>query len=275
MKGDSHVGKKLAVLSISLLLAACTKPSIDTSSDEAMKASVAKVRESLPESKRAEFDQALQVLAFNQLDFASLFKDGMTGTSTTLDNVKSTLNGRTGEQVIDEAGKIVAERRTKEREQALAEIEELQTKKASSEVAKAQLTKFEVTRSKFYKRQRDFLGNQPVIELTVRNGTSSAVSRAYFLGTLASPGRSVPWIKDTFNYEISGGLEPGEEARWTLAPNMFSDWGKVNAPADAVFTAEVERLDGADSKALYSTQDFTEEDEERLTKLTREFGPSK
>jgi hypothetical protein len=106
----------------------------------------------------------------------------------------------------------------------------------------------------------------------VRNGTDKAVARAYFEGTIASPDRSVPWHKDTFNYSISGGLEPGEQATWNLAPNMFSDWGKIDAPSDAVFTVTVERLDGADGEPIYSTTEFGEYERERLEQLKKEYG---
>jgi hypothetical protein len=266
------VSKKLVSLTILvLLLGACSKPTIDTSSDERMKASVAKVRESLPETQRAQFDKALQVLMFSRLDFATLIKDGANGTSTSLDQAKSSLSGKTAAQVIAEADTILASRKAKEREQALGEIKELEGKQASAEAAKRELTKFEISRSRFYKHHRDFLGEESVIELTVRNNTGHAISRAYFMGTLASPNRSVPWIRDGINYEIPGGLEPGEEAKWSLAPNMFSDWGKATAPDDAVLTVQVERVDGADGKPLFSTRDFTEKDAERLTKLKFEF----
>lgn len=33
---------------------------------------------------------------------------------------------------------------------------------------------------------------------------------------------------------------------------MLSDWGRVDAPDDAVFTVTAERLDGPDEKALFS-----------------------
>ena len=65
------------------------------------------------------------------------------------------------------------------------------------------------------------MGKEPMIELTVKNGTSETVSCAYFEGAIASPGRSVPWYKDTSNYEIQGGIEPGETATWELAPNQL------------------------------------------------------
>ena len=46
-------------------------------------------------------------------------------------------------------------------------------------------------------------------------------------------------------------LEPGESADWNLAPNMFSDWGKVEELDDMVFTVTTTRLDGADGEALF------------------------
>lgn len=223
------IKKILGLALIVVLIAGCSDPKIDASSDESMKASVQKVRESLPESKRGDFDEAMKVLAFSKIDMKDLFTQGATGVGNLEGKVKESLSGKTGEQVIAEAARIQAERKERERQQALEEIRELETKRAKSESARDELKKFQVIRSRFYLRKQEFMGKQPIIELTVKNGTEQAVSRAYFEGTIASPDRSVPWHKDTFNYSISGGLEPGEEATWNLAPNMFSDWGKVRA----------------------------------------------
>jgi hypothetical protein len=186
--------------------------------------------------------------------------------------MRDALNGKTAEQVLAQAEQIQAERKAREKEQALAEIRELVAKRDKAEQAEQQLDKFQVVRSRFYMRERQYLGKQPIIELTVKNGTDQAISRAYFSGTIASPDRSVPWHEDQFNYSISGGLEPGEEATWTLAPNSYSDWGKVDAPADAVFTVLVEKLDGPDGEVLYSTRDFSERDRNRLAELKKQYG---
>lgn len=58
--------KMLVVLTIVLL--ACAAPKIDTSSDEAMKRSIERVRQSLPEAKRAEFDNAVRHLALADVE---------------------------------------------------------------------------------------------------------------------------------------------------------------------------------------------------------------
>lgn len=259
------------IAALAFFMAGCSDPKIDASTDEAMKASSQKVRESLPDSKRAEFDEALQVLAFSQIDMKDLFTEGATGAGSLESKMRSALDGKTAEEVIAEAERIKAERHARERTQALEEIRELEEKRQISVEAREELKKFEVLRSRFTMREREFMGKQPIIELTVKNGTSSPVSRAYFEGTIASPNRSVPWLKDTFNYSISGGLEPGEEATWSLAPNMFSDWGKVDAPADAVFTVTVERLDGPDGEALYSVRGFGEREAQRLSELKSRY----
>jgi len=255
-----------------LFLMGCSDPTIDASSDESMKESIDKVRDSLPESERKEFDDSIQILAFSQIDMKDLFAAGATGAGNLEGKVRDSLDGMTAEQVISEADRVRAERKARERQQALEEIKELEKRRKQAEHAETELEKFEVVRSRFYMREKQYGREQPVIELTVRNGTDKAVARAYFEGTLASPDRSVPWHEDTFNYSIPGGLEPGEEAEWQLAPNMFSDWGNIDAPADAVFTVTVEQIDGADGDPLYSTRDFRESDMERLNKLKQEFG---
>jgi hypothetical protein len=51
---------------------------------------------------------------------------------------------------------------------------------------------------------------------------------------------------------------------------MFSDWGKVRPPADAVFTVVVERLDGADGEPIFDARAFDESDAKRLTALLKE-----
>lgn len=274
------------ILILITILAGCSDPKIDASSDESMRASVAKVRKSLSDQKQKEFDEAMQqIIAFNMLDMEDVFKQGVTGANDMEGvfkqsatgflklegKIRQSLNGKTAKQVIAEAERIRAESKERERKQALEEIRELESKRVKSEKAREELKKFQVIRSRFYLHEQEFMGKQPIIELTVKNGTSQAVSHAYFEGTIVSSNRSVPWHKDTFNYSIPGGLEPGEEATWNLAPNMFSDWGKADAPMDAVFTVTVEQLDGPDGKTIYSAREFTKNDRERLSELKKQY----
>jgi len=267
--------KKLLISFIIIFVFASTgysQPRFDTSSDEKMKASIAKVRESLPENRRHEFDEALEITLFSQVDLQNLFVAGATGVNVVEAKIKQSLNGKTAQEIIAQSAQIKKERKEAERRQVLSEIKELEKKQIKAQKDKDELAKFQIIRSRFYKKELEFIGGQPIIELTVKNGTQYPISRAYFKGILATPGRSIPWLKDDFNYSIPGGLEPGEEATWELWQNMFSRWGHVEMHDDAIFTVEVEQLDGADNKALFSIKDFSERDMERLAELKKIVG---
>ncbi|WP_312960102.1 DUF6694 family lipoprotein [Stutzerimonas nitrititolerans] len=253
------------------ILTGCGEPKLDGSSEQALQQSVEKVSSKLEPGKQSEFKEALQVIAFSKMDLGALMKgeqtpDGVAG------QMFSELDGKTVDEVIAKAAAIKVERAAREKEQALKEIAELEALAMKAEEAKAQLAKFVVSRSRFFLRDREYsYRKEPIIELAVRNGTEHPISRAYFKGTISSPGRSIPWLVKDFNYTISGGLEPSEAQEWVLAPNMFSDWGKVDAPEDALFTVEVVRLDGPDSKALFDARGLSDTQAARLQKLKAQY----
>lgn len=151
-------------------------------------------------------------------------------------------------------------------------LEELRNRKAEFDKKLAALRSFRVVDASFTKTENSIGMAEPLIELTVQNDTDFPVKRAYFRGVFASPGRSVPWLDDTFNYEIPGGVEPGEKTTWQLAPNMFSDWGKVEIRPEAKFTVTVIRLDGPDEKELFGEAHFDQNDEQRLLELEKQYG---
>jgi len=262
--------KTLIVYTAAVTLLACAAPKVDTSTDDSTKTSIERVRRSLPEGKRADFDNALRDLALADLNLQDLMAQSANQNVGTLaSKMKQRLNGKTGEEILSDAARLREERERKEREQAVGEIAELKKKAAAAELAKQKLAAFKVTRSRLYRESVGFM-TEPVIELSVTNGTTSPISRAYFHGIVASPGRAVPWISDDFNYEIRGGIEPGEMATWKLNPNMFGAWGSKTAP-DAVLTVEVVKLDGPDGKTLYDAEGLDESEQQRLAELQKKF----
>ncbi|HGY9636203.1 hypothetical protein RDI61_01660 [Pseudomonas plecoglossicida] len=261
----------LALVVICGALSGCGEPKIDGSSEEAFKASIDKIAKSLPEEEKNKFTSDMMYLVMQGVDF----KDVMSGRKNADDvasEMRTTLGGKGAKEVSAEADRVRAERAERERQQALSEILDLEKKKTESEKAAEQLKKFEVQKSRFYKRVEEYsFREKPVIEVSIKNGTGQAVSRAYFKGTISSPGRSVPWLVESFNYEISGGVEPGEAQSWSLAPNQFSKWGDVDPPKDAMFTVEVVRLDGADKEPLFGSGQFDERDAARLESLKKQY----
>lgn len=151
---------------------------------------------------------------------------------------------------------------------ATAERDLLTKRKADAEAARTSLAKFVVGKSRFYFSKERF-SSDPVIDLTIRNDTGQTVSRFYARGVLSSPGRETPWVDDTFNYSIRGGIKSGESQDLALAPNMFGEWSKAPRDrTDMVLTVSIERLDGADGKPLF-TAEFSPEDEARLAALEK------
>jgi hypothetical protein len=263
--------KYLLLFCCVLALSGCGEPKLDGTSEETMKASVVQVASKLPAEKKAKFEKAVQVVAFSKVSF----KDVVSGKQTPehiASGMFAELNGKTADEVIASADVIIEERKAREREQAVAEIHELTAKLSKADEAKTELLKFSVVRSRFYLRDKEYSSRkEPIIELKLNNGTAYPVSRAYFKGTVASPGRAVPWLVEDFNYSMPGGIEPGESGELTLAPNMFSKWGKVSAPVDAVFTVEVTRIDGADGKALFDSVGLSEREQRRLADLKQKY----
>lgn len=266
----------LTFLITATLLMGCgdlmSEPKVDATTDESMKSSITKVREAMHESNRAKFDEAIQLIAFSQISLKSLFAAGVTSADDMKGKMKDTVHGKTGNQIIAEANQIKIEREQKQKEQAIQEIKELEEKKAESSNAHEQLKKFKVTKSRFYKEKTEYLGDKSKIEISVKNGTSHPISHAYFNGVLADPNRSIPWHEDSFNFAISGGLEPGEKASWNLTPNPYSGWGEAEAHEGAVFTVTVERLDGADGQAIFSVKEFGKKEEQRIEELKQKYG---
>jgi hypothetical protein len=269
-KNDIVKNATLILGVIAIFLTSCAKK-IDGSSEEAMRSSIDDIKKSLDDTEKEKFEESMKLIMFQGLDFAQLMREG--GAEEAASDMKSKLDGKTADDIIAEGDKIKIEIERKKKEQAKGEIEELYEKMDRAEKDKQLLADFQVKRSRFYKRKNGtyYVTAEPIIELTVFNGTDKAISRAHFAGTLASPKRSVPWVKEDFSYAIPGGLEPGEEATWRLAPNMFSDWGKVDAPKDAVLTVEVKRLDGPDGEELYSIDHFGKQEQERLEALLADY----
>jgi len=270
MKGETM--KKLIIVMAVLmaLVAGCGDKKVDSSTDESLKSSLEAVKSSLSDEKKKEFEDAIQALVFSEISNifeAAANPDGMQ------QKIKDKLDGKTANEIIIEGNRIITERKKKEREQALNEIEETKTKIAeleqkrlAAENAKEDLKKFNVVRSRFYFQKSSFM-EEAVIELTVKNQTQHAVSRAHFQGVLASPGRSIPWVQDSFNYKIPGGLEPGEQATWRLSPAMLSEWRKAPKDRkDMVLTVTVTRIDGADENPIYDSE-FSKWDKEKLEEL--------
>lgn len=91
----------------------------------------------------------------------------------------------------------------------------------------------------------------PTIRFTVKNGTDYPVARAYFHGVFKAKFREIPYAEGDFNYRIPGGLEPGEEAVWTLEyPPWITESDFPEEDATTTFVVDVVRIDNAHGEPI-------------------------
>lgn len=112
------------------------------------------------------------------------------------------------------------------------------------------LEDFEILSANLRERESRFR-TDTIIELHVENNSDHPISRVYFEGEYATPDRAVPWEEGSFNYSISGGLEPGESAEWSLQPSIGNNFYGTEARSDAELQLDVVALDGPDGNTLW------------------------
>ena len=264
---------RLSALSLSaLVLVGCSDPKVDTSSMPAAVVSIEKVRESLPTYKRDEFDTALKIIAMSSFNGIDLFNPQRMNAAEIAESANAYMHGLTGDEIIERADKMLRQRRAREREQALRTLNRLEAKQDSAQRAQEHLAQISIDNARYYISTSPYGALEPVIELTVTNGSDRAVAELMLHGVLKSPNREVAWADETFYYAISGGLAPGESATWSLAPNRFGPWGNDQIPRNAVLTLTLLGVNNSEGEPLWDAPALTDNEAERLEELRAEYG---
>ncbi|WP_392567160.1 DUF6694 family lipoprotein [Halomonas sp. 707B3] len=264
---------RLSALSLSaLVLVGCSDPKVDTSSMPAAVVSIEKVRESLPTYKRDEFDTALKIIAMSSFNGIDLFNPQRMNAAEIAESANAYMHGLTGDEIIERADKMLRQRRAREREQALRTLNRLEAKQDSAQRAQEHLAQISIDNARYYISTSPYGALEPVIELTVTNGSDHAVAELMLHGVLKSPNREVAWVDETFYYIISGGLAPGESATWSLAPNRFGPWGNDQIPRNAALTLTLLGVNNSEGEPLWDAPALTDNEAERLEELRAEYG---
>ena len=264
---------RLSALSLSaLVLVGCSDPKVDTSSMPAAVVSIEKVRESLPTYKRDEFDTALKIIAMSSFNGIDLFNPQRMNAAEIAESANAYMHGLTGDEIIERADEMLRQRRAREREQALRTLNRLEAKQDSAQRAQEHLAQISIDNARYYISTSPYGALEPVIELTVTNGSEHAVAELMLHGVLKSPNREVAWVDETFYYVISGGLAPGESATWSLAPNRFGPWGNDQIPRNAVLTLTLLGVNNSEGEPLWDAPALTDNEAERLEELRAEYG---
>lgn len=279
------MNRLLVALATSVIFSGCSaERTVNTDSPQKYKSSIEKIKEDLSPEEMEDLQSALSGMVLGQLDpsgegnFFALAAAANMSDEQLLALVGDEVSGKTAKQIIMESLKERADQAKNQIESGEKHIAEMEQQKVSvSQI----LDKILISKSQFYWQANSFL-EEPVIAFTIQNGSEVPVRRIFVHGILETPGRSVPWVEDDFNYEFSGGLEPGETQNLNLSPNMFGEWGNKSTKGrkDLVLNLQLVGIEAPDEtriemptednfsdleKALDSTRVNLEKLEQKLT----------
>ncbi|HGJ5858257.1 MAG TPA: DUF6694 family lipoprotein [Arsenophonus nasoniae] len=102
----------LLIFFISFLLLGCEQQlKLNGENKQLLRSSIAEVRDSLSFEKQQQFDEAIDITMFNSINFDEYRQLGERAASRALEKrICRTLDGKTAEQVINEAKKIKIDR---------------------------------------------------------------------------------------------------------------------------------------------------------------------
>lgn len=214
MKWALHAGVGAA-----LMLSACS-PTVDTSNPQNYSESITKMTDGMTEEKKAEFREALLAIAFNGTGGdIGLMKTVDLGSPIFL-GAAERIKGKSAPEII----KLGYETRIAALDSQMKEtVSKVQRMQSQRDKYKAVFDNIHLDNARYYVINSGFM-EQPVISFEITNNSKIPIARIYVHGVLTSQGRSIPWVSNGFNYEFSGGLEPGEAERLHLEPNLFGEW---------------------------------------------------
>ena len=267
-----------------LFLAGCGKK-IDASSEKEMKKSIESIVKSMTAEEAEQFKKdCIAVIFFNQKDNAEAYKILDRKTPQEVNVMANEIREKL--RLIEEQRRIEAEKQRAIRE---AELKRLAEERRANEIAslknrieklkqieleniknQKQLARIVITGARFARIKDGFM-ERPVIAFHIDNKTDKTISKIFCYAVLKSKGRKVAWLKDSFNYSFNGGLNPGEKQKLALAPNMFSDWGKLENRNDYILTITINGLEDENEKPLWQIQDNVSEEIEAAQKQLNEL----
>lgn len=270
----NKLGRLLMVAATALALTACSEPRLDASSEASLQASAEKMMKKLPSQKQAEFTEALSLVVFRQMQQVDFGRMATEGPGHAQNQLRQAVDGKTADEIIAEANRLRAEMAAQQREAELAEIDELEEKRQADVDAVNVLAQFEVSNPKFYWDESEFLpSNKRVISLSVRNGTTSPISRVVFEGTLTIPGRTEPLLVAQFSKNLPEPMGPGESSQWEIRPSFLDKWQSVRPPENGLLSVRVIELAGPYDPV--AKRSFLQDDAERLASLrAKHAGPA-
>jgi hypothetical protein len=272
----------VAVALLTLLLAACSEPRIDATSEATLNASIVKVRETLAADQRGQFDT---LIAQTRADDAA---DDTPATGGSSNRSFASINNMTGTQAIDALSKL-AEQRAELRaadqerlsaEQAAREAKErvaLSAKAESNTASLAKLRSIEVTDLRPEIRKAGMRRSYG-ITAKIHNTLDAPLASIGFDYSVRNPGTAEALSAGSGAFVIKDALQPGEsrklEATTSGATDPFADAVMaMDQHRKAVLTVTITGATRADGKSILAPA-LTAAEEKRWSRLRADAASS-
>lgn len=268
--------KSLLAIALALGLAACSgglDQKVDATSDTALAASLANIRNGAKPGEYEALEAALRVLAVTDVSIG--YEGGIVGALEKLRNqpiaqlrerFEPLVQGKSGRAIIAAASarkKTQAGRELPLVEQELATLAKLG---AEREAGKAILDRIEIQLPRFG-YQPTPTGKLAMLEFKVTNNTDQKLTSLFLRGSAIDPGSQQVLFVDDINYKLPAGLAPGETKDIRLP---YSQPGKWNSPEIAGRTEVdlgIEVVNAEIRPGVKIVAHFTHKDAERLALL--------
>ncbi|RAL23006.1 hypothetical protein DL240_08950 [Lujinxingia litoralis] len=249
----------LLLLGTSFLLG-CS-PRVDASSPEALEASITRIHEGLTETERKAFNENLEAILFN-----SQFT--VAPDQSAEDAALKAIHGLSVKQVMKVGGDLRKDAIEALRSLAEPTIKELEALRESSAPARRTLDAFTLKATEYRLDTPPSGSAQPVMKLSLTNGTNRAVSRVHFDGGLTTPENPNPKSLDVqrFTLTLPQSLEPGESLQLIYEPTIYNPAWSVQYQEGMTLKTLVVRLDDASAEPIAESA-FGLEQESSLSSL--------
>ena len=266
---------KKAILPMLILasLAGCGPTVLDGSTPDALDASIAKVANKLPGEQRPQFGVDLELVksyyAKQSPDQLLINLNGKNAAEITAEahNLRDQLKLEEEKLAVEEMKKAYLVELAEKKASLLESIKPLEeSKNQSLDRAKFQIEKVGISLSK-----KDSGERVNVINLTVTNGTTQEIYRAFFTASLNAIGENDPRTSGMIDVDFDNGLQPGETRNVMFVPSLASEWRSVEVPAESALILITDELMNIANKPLFSQGQFSPDDQIALDGLSSEL----
>lgn len=251
-----------------LTLSGCGEKTIDASDDKSLKDSLSDISNSLSEDKLKEFNEAIKIVMFKDLDLKNFMFNSKVGGALELSKAKSNLDNKSADEIINEAKAIKLKRQKEQKVKLKADIEKLEEDKKSAQFLQDEIDKIKILSANFNPKKERYYSHTDVY-CSIQNNSKYTISYIEFNAELRTDDRKVAWYSTTVFTSIAGGLNPNENK--DLEMNVRRYWDRTKYPTDVYLVMTIKSIYDENKKRIYPYNDFTEYDKRKLEQLQKRY----